>query len=406
MSPNSVKAPKYVISVMERLTCRGFEAYMVGGCVRDLIMGRRPCDWDVCTSALPLEVMALFPHSRPTGLKHGTVTVISHGSPVEVTTFRSDGEYKDHRRPESVLFIGDLKSDLERRDFTINALALPLTGAIRDCFGGKKDIENRLIRCVGEPERRFEEDALRMLRAFRFSAVLGFEIEPDTLAAIRKKSHLSRELARERVRVELEKILLSDSPEVISDIIGYGLLRCITEKASADIDLSSLKRLPKNRALRWAGLCALLLRSDEIDDPEKFLTSLRLDSATLQNCSKACALVSEVLPKDEISWKKLLAANGTETVKCASAAAEVLYGKGYVKLLRSVLRGGDCYSLRQLAVSGDELLELGFRGTELGNALSRLLDYVIEHPSDNNKELLLALAKERGSPENFRLPII
>lgn len=379
---------------MERLTRRGFEAYMVGGCVRDLIMERRPSDWDVCTSALPEEVLSLFPRSRPTGLKHGTVTVISHGSPIEVTTFRSDGEYKDHRRPESVRFIIDLKSDLERRDFTINALAMPLTGEIRDCFGGRKDIEKKLIRCVGDPEKRFEEDALRMLRAFRFSAVLGFEIEDKTLAAVKNKAHLSQDLAKERIRIELEKTLLSNSPQVISDIIGYGLLRGIVTDDSAEADLTVLKRLPRNRALRWAGLCALLLSNGVIDDAQKLLASLRLDSATIQSCSRGCALVSEGAPKDAISWKRLLAANGTETAKCAAAAAELLFGRGHMELLRSVLRSDDCFSLKALAVSGDELMSLGFSGTELGRTLSLILDYVIEHPSDNKKELLLALAKE------------
>ncbi len=379
---------------MKRLSRHGFEAYMVGGCVRDLIMGRRPFDWDVCTSALPEEVMALFPSSRPTGLKHGTVTVISNGSSVEVTTFRSDGEYKDHRRPESVLFIGDLKSDLERRDFTINALAMQLSGEILDHFGGRQDIEKKLIRCVGKPEERFEEDALRMFRAFRFSAVLGFEIEHETLVAIKIKAHLSEKLARERVRIELEKTLLSDSPQVILDVIGYGLLHGILAKNSLEADLSVLKRLPKNRALRWAGLCALLLIDGVIDDTEKFLTSLRLDSATIQSCSKGCALVSEGSPKDAISWKRLLAANGAETAKSAAAAADALYGGGHLKLLRSVFHSGDCFSLKTLAVSGDELLELGFSGTELGKTLSLLLDYVIEHPSDNKKELLLAMVTE------------
>lgn len=393
MGLNSVRPPKYVISVMERLTRRGFEAYMVGGCVRDMLMGRRPCDWDVCTSALPEEVMMLFPRTHPTGLKHGTITVISHGAPVEVTTFRSDGEYKDHRRPESVHFIGDLKSDLERRDFTINALALPLSGEIRDCFGGREDIEKKLIRCVGEPETRFEEDALRMLRAFRFSAVLGFEIEDRTLAAVEKKAHLSQGLAKERIRAELEKALLSDSPQVILDIIGFGLLHRIVVNDSAKADLTVLRKLPKNRALRWAGLCALLLESGIIDDTEKFLTTLRLDSATIQNCSKGCASVLEGAPRDSVSWKKLLAANGIETAKCAVAAADVLYGGGHLEQLNSVLRSGDCFSLKELAVSGDELMKLGFSGTELGKALSELLDYVIEHPSDNKKELLLALAE-------------
>lgn len=379
---------------MERLTCHGFEAYMVGGCVRDLIIGRRPFDWDVCTSALPEEVMTLFTRSRPTGLKHGTVTVISQGSTVEVTTFRSDGEYKDHRRPESVLFIGDLKGDLERRDFTINALAMPLSGEILDHFGGRQDIEKKLIRCVGEPEKRFEEDALRMLRAFRFSAVLGFEIEHQTLTAIKIKAHLSGGLAKERVRIELEKTLLSDSPQVISDVIGYGLLRGIVANDMPEADLILLKRLPKNRMLRWAGLCALLLRRGIIDDTEKFLTILRLDSATIQGCTRGCALVSAVSPQDAISWKRLLAANGIETAKCAACAADVLYGRGHMELLRSVLLSGDCCSLKALAVSGDELLKLGFSGTELGKTLSLLLDYVIEHPSNNKKELLLAMVTE------------
>ncbi len=387
-----INAPKYVISVLERLERRGFEAYMVGGCVRDLVMGRRPCDWDVCTSALPEDVMAVFRRSHPTGLKHGTVTVISHGSPVEVTTFRSDGEYRDHRRPESVRFIADLNSDLERRDFTINALAMPLSGEIRDPFGGRHDIEKKLIRCVGDPEKRFDEDALRMLRAFRFSAVLGFGIAPATLSAIKSKAHLTEDLAKERVRTELEKILLSYSPQVISDVIEYGLLRGIVADSSAKAELYRLGGLPKNRTLRWAGLCALLRSVGVISDTESFLTALRLDSAVIRNCSKGCAAVSEGAPKDTISWKRLLASNGMETALCAAAAADALFGTGNLRLLRSVIQSGECFSLRQLAVSGKDLKALGFQGTELGVALSSLLDHVIIYPADNKKELLLNLA--------------
>ena len=398
MRLKSVRPPKYVSDVMEALEKRGYEVYMVGGCVRDILLSRRPFDWDVCTSALPDEIMAAFPHSRPTGLKHGTVTVFSRGSAVEITTFRSDGEYKDHRRPESVRFTGDLKSDLERRDFTMNALSLSLSGEIIDLFGGKEDIKRGIIRCVGEPEKRFDEDALRMLRALRFSAVLGFDIEPKTLAAIKNKAYLAGELAKERVRTELEKILLSDSPQLIEDVIDFGLLRGIVTPDTKRPNLSALKRLPKKLALRWAGLCALLQKYGVIGGAEVFLTLLRLDSASIRNCGGGSALALKDMPKDAVSWKRLLAVYGTETAECAAAAADALYGQGHLRLLRSVLRSGECFSLKQLAVSGGELSELGFRGTEIGAALSVLLAHVIENPCSNDPEQLLLLAKKMRNP--------
>lgn len=394
----SLSPPKYVLDVMEALERRGHEVYMVGGCVRDILLGRRPFDWDVCTSALPDEIMAAFPRSRPTGLKHGTVTVISSGSSVEITTFRSDGEYKDHRHPESVRFTGDLKSDLERRDFTMNALALSLSGEIHDLFAGKKDIENRIIRCVGEPEKRFDEDALRMLRAFRFSAVLGFDIEPKTLGAIKNKAYLAEGLAKERVRSELEKMLLSDSPQFIENVIEFGLLRGIVSSETKKPSLSALKGLSKNRSLRWAGLCALLEKSGVIGSAEAFLALLRLDSASIQSCAKGSSLVSKVAPNDAVSWKRLLSVYGTDAAECAAAAADALYGQGHLRLLRSVIRSGECFSLKQLALSGGELMELGFRGTQIGAALSALLSHVIENPSENNRERLLLLAETMRKP--------
>lgn len=400
---SSITPPKYVIGVLERLEKHGFSAYMVGGCVRDIIMGRSPNDWDICSSALPEEVCAVFPHSRPTGIKHGTVTVTIHGSPVEITTFRSDGEYKDHRRPDSVIFIADLKGDLERRDFTVNALALPLSGEICDLFGGRNDIEKKLIRCVGDPDKRFNEDALRMLRAFRFSAVLGFEIEAQTLAAIRNNAPLSGGLAKERVRIELEKILLSDSPQVISDVIEFGLLGGITAEGSFTPDLSMLKKLPKSRELRWAGLCALLLKSGIIADAEKFLTTLRLDSATVRNCALGCSLTLNNAPVDTLSWKRLLSKNGTEAGKCAAAACDMLYGLGHLKLLLKVIAGGECFSIRQLAVSGDDLISLGFGGTELGFVLSSLLEHVLEHPPDNEKAFLMDMARQKNTASSSEI---
>ncbi|NLH00992.1 MAG: CCA tRNA nucleotidyltransferase [Clostridiales bacterium] len=389
---NCITPPKYVISILKRLESHGYSAYMGGGCVRDIIMNHRPNDWDICTSALPEEVMALFPHSRPTGLKHGTVTVIEKGSAVEVTTFRAEGEYRDHRRPESVRFIADLMGDLERRDFTVNAIALPLSGVLFDPFNGRSDIEKKLIRCVGDPCRRFEEDALRMFRAFRFSAVLGFAIESETLSAIKEKSHLAGMLAKERICSEIEKILLSDCPDTLSDVIENGLLDGIVLR-NGTVDLTTLKRLPVNRAQRWAGLCVLLLRNGMIEDAEEFLLSLRLDSATVHNSSAGCRLAAEGIPRDKASFKKLLSRNGTDIGRCAAAAAESLYGAGYIRLLRSIMKSGECYSLKRLAVSGDDLLELGFRGEKLGKELYILLDHVINFPEDNKKELLLDIAR-------------
>ena len=391
--------PKYVIKILSRLENRGFSAYMVGGCVRDMIMGRRPHDWDICSSALPDELISVFPRSRPTGIKHGTVTVKMSGSSAEITTFRSDGEYKDHRRPEAVQFLSGLKGDLERRDFTVNALALSRSGELCDLFGGREDIGNRLIRCVGEPDRRFNEDALRMLRAFRFSAVLGFEIEPDTLAAIRRNAPLSAFLAKKRIRDELEKILLSDSPQTISHVIEFGLTNDLIDNASACPELLSLKRLPKNRALRWAALCALLLNSGVIKDAAGFLSTLRLDSASIHSCSLGAKLALEHEPADALSWKKLLAENGAEIASCTAAAYDALYGSGHRALLRTVIKSGECWSVKQLAVSGDDIIGLGFRGTEVGSVLSRLLYHVLEQPSYNERALLLNMARELAAAQ-------
>lgn len=187
------------------LQAREYRAYLVGGCVRDMIIGITPNDWDICTSALPKEVMEIFPTSRPTGLKHGTVTVVIGSHSVEVTTFRADGAYSDHRRPDSISFVTDLTADLSRRDFTMNAVALSPDGLTVDPFGGIEDIRLGIVRCVGEPELRFEEDALRMFRALRFAARLGFTIDIDTYSAIAAKAPLAASLAAERVRDELEK---------------------------------------------------------------------------------------------------------------------------------------------------------------------------------------------------------
>lgn len=388
----TVKAPKYVTNVLRTLESRGYKAFLVGGCVRDCIMGRHPNDWDVCTDALPVQIQAVFPNSRPTGIRHGTITVIEHGSCVEVTTFRSDGEYSDHRHPENVRFISDLSADLERRDFTINAMALPLSGILFDPFSGREDIDRGLIRCVGDPDKRFNEDALRMLRAIRFSATLSFETEAETMAAVHRNAHLASTLAAERVCAEIEKILMSHAPEKLAVVINCGLLQAYVDRSDTNADLSGIAKLPKNRAVRWAAACALLVRDGVIISADVFLSALRLDSATVRNASRGCLLALDGAPRNDYEWKKLLAAYGTDCGKCTAAAADMLYGGGFSRALRRVIAGGECYSLKRLCLSGDDLLELGFSGAELGKVLNALLDYVLLHPMENVRPILLERA--------------
>lgn len=388
----ALTVPKYVRQVLITLQSRGYPAYLVGGCVRDMLLGVRPNDWDVCTGALPEEVMEVFPSSRPTGLKHGTVTVACGRRSVEVTTFRSEGGYADHRHPDSVSFVRDLNTDLSRRDFTMNAMALPPDGLLADPFGGREDIAARLIRCVGEPERRFEEDALRMLRAVRFAARLDFEIESGTLAAIEKKAYLASSLAAERVRDEAEKILLTKKPEYIYTLISLGLMDAFIKKRPAGPGkLPAIARLPKKALDRWAALCIILTAQGCIGSAEEFLTALRLDSRTVRCCSDAAALISGAKPSDSLGWKRLLNAYGVDSVSCAALCRDALFEGHAYRELRAVLKSGECFSLRHLAVSGDDLLALGIQGKELGDTLRFLLDYVMEYPGNNRRELLLSL---------------
>ena len=389
-----VTPPKYVKHVLITLQSHGHSAYLVGGCVRDMILGVHPQDWDICTSALPGEVRAVFPHTLPIGIKHGTVTVMVNSHGVEVTTFRTDGAYSDHRHPGTVSFVGDLTADLARRDFTMNAIALPPDGLVVDPFGGREDIEKKLIRCVGEPERRFEEDALRMFRALRFSARLGFEIEKETRAAIYEKAHLAAALSAERVRDELEKTLLTPRPEMIGLMISSGLLDgYLTEKRTElSASLERIAQLPKKALPRWAALCVILYENGMIRSAQDLLGELRLDGRTVRCCGDCCELLRGETPETAKDWKRLLGRYGVDTASCAAQCGDALRGGKRRETLRAVLRSGECFSVRHLAVSGDDLIELGLRGRELGEMLDFLLGYVIDHPENNRRELLLQLA--------------
>ena len=390
----NITPPKYVRHILVTLQSRGHPAYLVGGCVRDMLLGVQPHDWDICTGALPEQVLEIFPGSRPTGLKHGTITVTLNSRSVEVTTFRSEGDYADHRHPDMVSFVGDLTTDLSRRDFTMNAIAISPDGLTADPFGGAADIGKKLIRCVGLPEQRFEEDALRMFRALRFSARLGFEIESGTLEAIGKKAHLASALAAERVRDEVEKILLTPSPETVFTLIDLGLMDTyLLRRLSRAEPLARLRLLPKKSLCRWAGLCLVLLSEGAVRSAEDFLLKLRLDSRTLRCCAEAAVILQSPLPSPPVAWKRLLHRSGVDTVTCAAACGDALYGGSRAKELKAVLKSGECFSMKHLAVSGDDLLALGLRGKELGEMLNFLLDYVMEYPRNNRRELLLSLAK-------------
>lgn len=391
----NITPPKYVRQVLVTLQSRGHLAYLVGGCVRDMLLGVRPQDWDVCTSALPGQVLEIFPKASPTGIKHGTVTVYINSRSVEVTTFRSDGGYADHRHPDAVSFVGDLTADLSRRDFTMNAIALPPDGLIADPFGGAEDIEKRLIRCVGVPEERFEEDALRMFRALRFSARLGFAVEGGTMAAIREKAPLAASLAAERVREELEKILLTSAPETAWELIDLGLLdKYLIRRTENKALFSKLQRLPRKALARWCGLCTVLTRCDCIPGAVRFLSALRLDNRTIRCCAEAEIMLQGDIPASRADWKRCLNKYGVDSVSCAALSYDMLHGRNTYKELKAVLKSGECFSMKHLAVTGDDLLTLGLTGRELGEMLRFLLDYVIEYPDNNRRELLLALARK------------
>lgn len=391
---SGITIPKYVRKALVTLQARGHLAYLVGGCVRDMLLGRQPNDWDICTSALPRQVMELFRSSEPSGIQHGTVTVYINSHGVEVTTFRSESAYTDHRHPDAVSFVGDLNTDLARRDFTMNAIALPADGLIVDPFGGVEDIARRQVRCVGEPLRRFDEDALRMFRALRFAARLDFVIEEKTGAAMREKAHLASCLTAERIREELEKTLLTHRPQTVFTALDAGLLDDYTlSRDAAPAAFESLEKLPRKALERWTGLGILLEDFGCVDSAESFLQKLCQDSRTVRCGGQAASLIKNGLPEADIQLKKLLNLCGVDTVLCAAACADALYGGHSLKSVKRILKSGECFSVKHLAIGGDELLELGLRGRQLGEMLDFLLDYVMEYPENNRRELLLALAQ-------------
>ena len=436
--------PQHALTVVERLERYGYEAYVVGGCVRDSLMGRCPKDWDVCTNALPEEVLRVFKrfHVIKTGLQHGTVTVMVDKQPVEVTTFRIDGNYTDNRHPDSVNFVSRVEEDLARRDFTINAMAYNPARGLVDAFGGQEDLQASIIRCVGEPDARFNEDGLRILRALRFAARYDFGIETETAFSMHRNRHLLENVSVERIFTELKGILAGEGvlgmmqafPDIFSIIIPelapavgfdqHNPHHCYdvwTHTAHA------VQAAPADEVLRLA----LLLH--DIAKPATFtmgedgkghfyghgekgaemarniMLHLKSDTATLQTVVTLVREHDSMLPTTAPGMRRLIGRMGVETirqlleVKLADMTAQSTHERPQKQatlreahlLLEDVLDEAPAYTVSDLKVNGRDLMELGVKpGPAMGDILKTLLTEVQDEILPHTREAQLARAKE------------
>lgn len=399
-----IELPKDVRHIINVLMENGYEAYAVGGCVRDSILGRTPGDWDITTSALPMQVKALFRRTIDTGIQHGTVTVMLGKNGYEVTTYRIDGKYEDSRHPKSVEFTSNLVEDLKRRDFTINAMAYNDEHGIVDAFDGMGDLKRKIIRCVGKAHDRFDEDALRILRAVRFSAQLGFDIEDDTAKAAKELAPTLVKISRERIHTELNKLLLSDNPDYFSVVYDLGVMKIIIPELE-NIDAHKLDRIQrfikKTRAVLPERYAALLSCVDA-DTAGRILKGLKLDNATISMAAKLVKyydmnpVVSEADVRhyiNEVGENDALRIIDFNISVCGS---ELI--KGYTdmkKICVMVMERGDCTELRNLKISGKDLVGAGFpAGKQLGEILQKLLCEVLDNPEFNEYNYLLKRAVE------------
>ncbi len=369
--------PSYVRVLLERLAAAGYEAYIVGGCVRDLLMGKEPSDWDVCTSALPKQIKDCFKDKKTvdTGIAHGTVTVFSEEQPVEITTYRIDGDYKDGRHPASVSFTKSLEEDLKRRDFTMNAMAYHFEQGLIDLFGGRQAVSARIVAAVGEPERRFKEDALRIMRGLRFAAVLGFEIEERTLTAMFACADLLKQISKERISGELAKLLLGDFADSVLENCGE-----ILKVAAEEIEAAKVSHLPKVLSLRLAAVFP--------ENTETCLRKLSFSGRIAAEGAVLSRLLNGTPPGSETEIKKLMQAEGDSITRLYLAAL------GREAEAERILASGACRNLRQLAVNGKDLIEAGIpSGKAVGEMLNRLLMQVIEGSLPNEREVLLEYCK-------------
>lgn len=425
--------------ILNRLEENGFEAYIVGGCVRDSFLGITPDDWDITTSATPEQVKLLFPKTFDTGLKHGTVSVLINEEIYEVTTFRCDGEYKDNRHPEQVTFTKSITEDLARRDFTVNAMAYSPLRGLSDPFCGQEDLKNGIICCVGEADRRFHEDALRMLRAIRFAAQKGFTIEKATLDSIERNCHLVKNLSVERIISELTKILLSDHLDFFDILYKTGLLQlimpelCLCFETEQNIKwhiydvghhtLHAVSTLEKKAYLRFAMLmhdwgkpftksknpdgsdCFRNHAKESVRLAEDFMNRYKFSNSDKDKILRLIKNHDREIVTEKHCVKRAINAVGEDifldllNVKRADAKAQnfvlteprlSVYDK-IEELYYECKRGNEPFSVKNLDINGHDLIALGYQGKEIGDILNRLLEHVIEHPEDNKKEILIQL---------------
>ena len=432
-----IQLPEKVKVVIQTLEAAGYEAYAVGGCVRDSVLGRIPADWDITTSALPEQVKELFHRTIDTGIEHGTVTVMMDKEGFEVTTYRVDGEYRDHRHPEQVNFTGELKEDLRRRDFTINAMAYNDRCGMVDAFGGIEDLKHGVIRCVGVARERFEEDALRILRAVRFAAQLGFEIEKETADAARALAGNLKDISAERIQTELVKLLVSPHPEMLRPAYELGITRVVLP------EFDVMMETPQHHPHHMYSVGEHTLKALEFTDPEKVLRlsvlfhdfgkpqtrttvdgvdhfhghanvsaqetvrimrRLKFDNATMDQV-KRIVLYHDARPQpDERQIRRLLHRAGEDIfpglfqVMGADILAQSEYRKmeKLVNLERvhqvydEILKRKDCISLKNLQVTGKDLIAAGMKpGKKIGEILNQMLEDVLETPEHNEREYLL-----------------
>lgn len=436
--------PPQVNTVLSMLESEGFEAFLVGGAVRDSLMeGRAAKDWDIATNARPEQVKGVFRDSNliETGLKHGTVTVVLDHIPLEITTYRIDGEYSDHRRPDAVQFTRSLEQDLKRRDFTMNAVAFhPQTGII-DLVGGVNDIRNGLVRCVGVPDQRFQEDALRILRALRFASVYGMRIEKDTAAAIHRNRDLLNSIAVERVQVELIKLLcgknlreilhefsdvLAVSIPEVSPMFGFEQRNPHHDKDIWNHTIAVIDSIPDVSVLRWAALLhdigkpsCFSVAEDGIghfyghaqqsaDIADTVLRRLRFDTASRERITQLVRYHDLPIAPERKQVKRLMNKLGVDAVRQLILLHQAdTYGqsdicKGRIEeyqevslVLDEILQEKSCFSLKDLAVNGKDMIALGFQGKEIGTVLDSCLAAVMEEQVPNDRVALITFASHQ-----------
>lgn len=434
-----IELPDHVKFILDTLKRNGYEGYAVGGCVRDALLGRVPQDWDITTNAKPLQVKDLFRRTIDTGLQHGTVTIMLDHIGYEVTTYRIDGEYEDGRHPKEVSFTGSLSEDLKRRDFTINAMAYNETEGLVDLFGGREDLEKGVIRCVGAPRERFTEDALRMMRAIRFSAQLGFEIEKQTMDAIRGLADTIQKISAERIQTELLKTLTSAYPQTVRLFYETGLSSHFLPELDRMMEtgqnnphhcysvgehtLHSLSEVPKDKVLRLTMLLHDVAKpgcktTDEagIDHfhghptqgaeiAKKVLRRLKLDNETIARVTQLIRWHDDNPPLSERNVRRAICRVGTAqypdifAVKRADIRAQSNYKKveklryvdDYEAVYKQILEKNQCLSIKELAIDGSDLLAAGVpQGKAIGEKLQGLLELVLEQPERNTREYLLS----------------